>query len=74
MQSGERLSAGKPTHDAHSCAIHLLRCAGGSLRWSQTWATGLRGVAKFESGKDGKLGVLRLTFAADGQAYEFSRD
>jgi hypothetical protein len=30
--------------------------------------------AQFESGKDGKLGVLRLTFAADGQAYEFSRD
>jgi hypothetical protein len=34
----------------------------------------LRGFAQFESGKDGKLGVLRLTFAADGQAYEFSRD
>jgi hypothetical protein len=34
----------------------------------------LRGFAQFESGKDGKLGVLRLTFAVDGQAYEFSRD
>jgi CubicO group peptidase (beta-lactamase class C family) len=34
----------------------------------------LRGFAQFESGKDGKLGALRLTFAADGQAYEFSRD
>ena len=34
----------------------------------------LRGFAQFESGKDGKLGVLSLTFAADGQAYEFSRD
>ncbi len=34
----------------------------------------LRGFAQFESGKDGKLCVLRLTFAADGQAYEFSRD
>ena len=34
----------------------------------------LRGFAQFESGKDGKLGVLRLTFAGDGQTYEFSRD
>ena len=34
----------------------------------------LRGFAQFESGKDGKLGVLRLTFAADGQAYEFRLD
>ena len=34
----------------------------------------LRGFAQWESGKDGKLGVLRLTFAVDGQAYEFSRD
>jgi hypothetical protein len=34
----------------------------------------LRGFAQFESGKDGKLGVLRLTFASDGQGYEFTRE
>jgi hypothetical protein len=34
----------------------------------------LRGFAQFESGKDGKLGALRLTFASDGQGYEFSRE
>jgi hypothetical protein len=34
----------------------------------------LRGFAQYESGKDGKLGVLRLTVAVDGQAYEFSGD
>ena len=34
----------------------------------------LRGFAQFESGKDGKLGVLRLTYAADRRAYELSRD
>jgi hypothetical protein len=74
MQSGERLSAGKPTHDAHFLRYSLAALRGRFAPMVANMGDRLRGVAKFESGKDGKLGVLRLAFAADGQAYEFSRD
>src|SRR5215813_4516548 len=74
MQSGERLSAGKPTHDAHSCAIDFC-CAARAVRSHGRKhgrpAARLRVVRERQRREAGRAPPH---LCRGRQAYEFSRD